>query len=82
MKTIRLLVPLFAGSLLISGCGAEQPVDRAAPSPGSSLVPAAATTASASSGVTIRHAGNAQVELSANGGARVKPCRRPRDWAT
>ena len=71
MKMMRLIVALFAVSVITSGCGAEQPVDRAAPLPSASLVPAAATTASPASGVTIRYEGNAQVELSANGGARV-----------
>ena len=70
MRTRRLCVTLFALGLLAAGCGAGQPADRASPSP--SPRPASSTPASAAApGVTIRYEGNAQVEVSLNGGARV-----------
>ena len=72
MRTTRLFVILFALSLLIAGCGAGGSGDVQSPSPAPST-PASSTPdgAASSSGVTIRYEGNAQVELSANGGARV-----------
>ena len=76
MRTTRLFATVFALSLLVAGCGAGGSGD--VPSPSSSPTPAASTLASSTpasaaspAGVAIRYEGNAQVELSANGGARV-----------
>ena len=76
MGTTRPFVILFVLSLLIVGCGAGGSGAVQSPSPDptpASTTPASSTPASAASsaGVTIRYEGNAQVELSANGGARV-----------
>ncbi len=76
MGTTRPFVILFVLSLLIVGCGAGGSGAVQSPSPDptpASSTPASSTPASAASsaGVTIRYEGNAQVELSANGGARV-----------
>ncbi len=77
MRTTRLLATLFTLGLLLAGCGAGGSGDVRSPSsdptPASSAPAGAATPASApsSTGVSIRYEGNAQVELSANGGARV-----------
>jgi len=71
MTGVRLFIGLFGASLLISGCGAGGSGDVSSPSSSPSPVSAEPATASPTSGVTIRYAGNAQVELSLNGGDRV-----------
>lgn len=71
MRTRRIFATLFAVSLLAAGCGAGQPADQASPSPSPRPVSSPPASAAVAPGVTIRYEGNAQVELSANGGARV-----------
>ena len=71
MRGARLFIGLFGAILLISGCGAGGSGDVRSPSSSPSPVPTAPASAAAAPGVTIRYEGNAQVELSLNGGARV-----------
>ena len=71
MRGARLFIGLFGAILLISGCGAGGSGDVRSPSSSPSPVATEPATASPASGVTIRYEGNAQVELSLNGGARV-----------
>ncbi len=76
MRTAHPFGILLALCLLLAGCGAGGSGDVQSPSPDptpASSTPASSTPAGAASsaGVTIRYEGNAQVELSANGGARV-----------
>jgi len=71
MRGVRLIMGLFSAILLISGCGAGGSGDVRSPSPSPSPIATDPATASPASGVTIRYEGNAQVEVSLNGGARV-----------
>ncbi len=71
MRTVRLFMTLAGALLLISGCGAGGSADVRSPSSSPSPVAAEPATAPPASGVTIRYEGNAQVEVSLNGGARV-----------
>ena len=71
MRTRRLLLTVAAFGVLLAGCGTAQPADQASLSSSPTPTASAPATASPAAGVTLRYAGNAQVELSANGGARV-----------
>jgi L-ascorbate metabolism protein UlaG (beta-lactamase superfamily) len=71
MRTVRLFMMLAGALLLISGCGAGGSGDVRSPSSSPSSVATEPATAPPASGVTIRYEGNAQVEVSLNGGARV-----------
>ena len=69
MRSVRLFMTLVGALLLISGCGAGGSGDMRSPSSSASPVAAEPATAPPASGVTIRYEGNAQVEVSLNGGA-------------
>jgi L-ascorbate metabolism protein UlaG (beta-lactamase superfamily) len=71
MRGVRLFIGLLGAILLISGCGAGGSGDMRSPSSSASPVAAEPATASPATGVTILYEGNAQVEVSLNGGARV-----------
>ena len=71
MRTRDLSVTLIAIGLLLAGCGAKQSADNVPLSPSPAPVATASATTSPSSGVTLRYEGNAQIELSMDGGARI-----------
>jgi len=71
MRVVRLFMTLAGALLLISGCGAGGSGDVRSPSSSPSPVATETATAPPASGVTIRYEGNAQFEVSMNGGARV-----------
>ena len=74
VRTARLSVAAAGLCLLLAGCGGASGGSApasASPSPAQSPSATGSAAAASSTGVTIRYGENAQVELSADGGARV-----------